>query len=184
MDRCVPRMLNDVRKRTCLDISMYHLSRFEDDLSNLIQRVLTQVHHFDRGQKCRANNRSSLVYPLLRNLIGFSQHGRWWPQSFGIHDVEGWSWLSWSRSHIKRCTLCRQIEAATSVNRKKEERKTDSQCSALAGQRPCQHVTVTSCHDCRDWMWIWNPASSFIFSLYGSFWLTCISIPKTEIPSS
>ena len=33
-------------------------------------------------------------------------------------------------------------------NRKKKARKTDSRCSALAGQRPhvCQHVT--SCHDC------------------------------------
>ena len=28
---------------------------------------------------------------------------------------------------------------------KKEARKTDSRCSALAGQRPCTHVT--SCHD-------------------------------------
>ena len=47
-----------------------------------------------------------------------------------------------------RTILCRQIEAATPGNRKKEARKTDSQCSALAGQRPCPHFT--SCYDCCD----------------------------------
>ena len=37
-------------------------------------------------------------------------------------------------------------------NRKIEVSKTDSRRSALAGQRPCPHVT--SCHDCYDCMWI------------------------------
>ena len=39
--------------------------------------------------------------------------------------------------------------------RQKRRVKTDSRCSAFAGQRPCPHVT--SCHDC---MWIWNPSPS------------------------
>ena len=55
-----------------------------------------------------------------------------------------------------------------------------SGCFALAGQRPCQHVT--SCHDFCNWMWIWNPCSSPIFSWYGSIWL--LSVPETEIPYS
>ena len=37
-------------------------------------------------------------------------------------------------------------EAATPENLKKEAMKTDSQCSALAGQHPCPHmVAVTEC---------------------------------------
>ena len=60
----------------------------------------------------------------------------------------------------------------------KEGRKTDSRWSALVGQCPCQHAA--SYHDCCDWMWIWNPSSSPIFSWYGSFWM--LSVPKTEIP--
>ena len=37
-------------------------------------------------------------------------------------------------------------EAATPENPKKEAMKTDSQCSALAGQRPCPHMAaVTEC---------------------------------------
>ena len=39
-------------------------------------------------------------------------------------------------SHYKWFILCRRIEATTPGNRKKESRKTDSWCSALAGQRP------------------------------------------------
>ena len=31
---------------------------------------------------------------------------------------------------------------------KKEARKTDWQCSALAGQRPCSHVTMTAVTEC------------------------------------
>ena len=52
-----------------------------------------------------------------------------------------------------RYILCRRItvEAATPGNH-----KTYSRCFALAGQRPCPHVT--SCHDCCHWMWIWNPS--------------------------
>ena len=74
-----------------------------------------------------------------------------------IKDIKGWS-LSWSRLHDKRCILWRQIEAATPGNHTKGARKTDSRCSVLAGQRPCPHVT--SCYDCCDWMWIWNPSTS------------------------
>ena len=50
----------------------------------------------------------------------------------------------------------------------------------LQDNTPAQNVTI--CHDCCDWMWIWNPSSSAIFSWYGFFWL--LSVPKTEIPSS
>ena len=125
-----------------------------------------------QSQKCRASNRSYLVRPLLRNLRGFEQ-GRW-HKSFGR--VKG---RSWARPLDKRCILCRRIEAATPWNRKNEARKTGSRCSALAGQRPCLHVT--SCHDCCDWMCIWTPSSSPIFSCYGPFWP--LSVPKTEIPS-
>ena len=44
-------MLNDYKKMTLLDISRYHLSCYEDDPGDFIERVVTQddtwVHHFD-----------------------------------------------------------------------------------------------------------------------------------------
>ena len=44
-------MLTDDQKRTQLDISRFLLSRYEDDPSDFIGRVVTQVetcvHHFD-----------------------------------------------------------------------------------------------------------------------------------------
>ena len=43
---------------------------------------------------------------------------------------------------------------------RKRRGKTESRCSALTDQCPCRHVT--SCHDCCDWLWIWNPSSSDI----------------------
>ena len=61
-------------------------------------------------------------------------------------------YLEQARWHNKRCILCRRIEAATPGNHKKEAKKTDLWCSALAGQRPCPYVT--SSHDCWDLMWI------------------------------
>ena len=115
--------------------------------ANLSSKLKPNMRHgfttLTQSQKCRANNDNILAHPLLRNLKGIIQQGR----SRGDHD-----WLSWVRSQDKRCILCRQIEVATTVNRKTEARKTDLQCSALAGQPPCPHVT--SCLDCCHWMWI------------------------------
>ena len=109
--------------------------------------------------------------PPPKNLRGFIQQRRWWPQSFWI--VKGWSWL---------IILSKVAGWSRRIARKSEERgrKTASWESALAGQRTCPHFT--SCHDWCDWMWIWNPSLSPIFSWYCSFWLP--SVPKTEIPSS
>ena len=45
---------------------------------------------------------------------------------------------------------------------KKEERKIDQRCFALAGQCVCSHVA--SCYDCCDFMRIRSPSSSPIFS--------------------
>ena len=49
--RWVPRMLTDDQKRSRLDISRYLLSRYEDDLGDFIDRVVSQdetwFHHFD-----------------------------------------------------------------------------------------------------------------------------------------
>ena len=45
-------------------------------------------------------------------------------------------------------TMNGRIEAATPGNRKKEARKTDSRCSAFAGQRSYPHVT--SYNNCCD----------------------------------
>ena len=49
--RLVKRMLTDDQKRTQFDISRYLLSRYKDDPSDFIERVLKQdetwVHHFD-----------------------------------------------------------------------------------------------------------------------------------------
>ena len=117
-----------------------------------------------QSQKCRANNGSILAHPLLWISRGFIQQGRWWSQSFGI--VKGWSWLiilSNTRTHDKRCILCRRIETATSGNRNKEARKTDSWCSAIAGYRPCP--LVTSCHGCCDLKSFLVPYSLLIWTL-------------------
>ena len=54
----MPRMLIDDQKRTQLDISGYFLSRYEDDLGNFIERVVTHdetwVHNFDRESKMQS----------------------------------------------------------------------------------------------------------------------------------
>ena len=54
----MPRMLIDDQKRTQLDISRYFLSRFEDDLGNFVERVVTQdetwVHNFDLESKMQS----------------------------------------------------------------------------------------------------------------------------------
>ena len=53
--RLVPRILTDDQKRTWLYISRYLFSRFGDDPSDFIKRVVTQdetwVHHFDPKSK-------------------------------------------------------------------------------------------------------------------------------------
>ena len=54
-------------------------------------------------------------------------------------------YLEQGRTHDKRCILCSRTEALAPGNCKREERKTDSRCSALAGQCACSHVA--SCHD-------------------------------------
>ena len=51
-------MLTDDQKRTQLDISRYLLSRYEDDPSDFVERVVTQdetwVHHFDPESKMQS----------------------------------------------------------------------------------------------------------------------------------
>ena len=53
--RWVPRMLTDDQKLSRLDISVYLLSRYEDDQGALMDRVVTLdetwVHHFDPASK-------------------------------------------------------------------------------------------------------------------------------------
>ena len=60
-------MLTDDQKRTPLYMSRYFVSCYEDDPGNLIKPVVTQdetwVHHLTQGQKCKANNGSTLVHP-------------------------------------------------------------------------------------------------------------------------
>ena len=56
--RWVQGMLTDDQKRAQLYISRYLLSRYEDDLGNFIQQVVTQdetwVHHFDPESKMQS----------------------------------------------------------------------------------------------------------------------------------
>ena len=56
--RWVPRMLTDNQKMTLLNISRYFLSRYEDNSSDFIKRVVTQddiwAHLFDLESKCTA----------------------------------------------------------------------------------------------------------------------------------
>ena len=59
--------------------------------------------------------------------------------------------------HDKRFILCRQIELATPGNRKKAERKTDSQCSALAGK---SQVAMTAAAKCGFEFEPWNEISN------------------------
>ena len=52
--RWVPRMLTDDQKRSPLDISMYLMSRYEDDPGDFIDRAVTQDEtwvHFDPESK-------------------------------------------------------------------------------------------------------------------------------------
>ena len=97
---------------------------------------------------------------ILRKLLGFIQQGRWWPQS--IWDSQG-------------VIMIDSLEKGKRANWAGFARKLTRGILLLQ-----EHAT--SCHDCCDWMWTWNPSSSPIFSWYGSFWL--LSVPKTEIPSS
>ena len=65
-------MLTHDQKSTQLDISRYLLSGYEDDMRDFIKPVVTKYETWvHQSQKCRTNNRSNLVYPLLRNLRGF-----------------------------------------------------------------------------------------------------------------
>ena len=63
--RWVPLMLTNDQKRTWLNISRYTylLSRYEDDPSNFMDRVVTQnetcVHHFDPKSKIQSKQCSS-----------------------------------------------------------------------------------------------------------------------------
>ena len=65
--RWVLRMLIDDQKRTRLDISRYLLSRYEDDPSDIIERVVTQdktwVHHFDTESKMQRQQWKHPVSP-------------------------------------------------------------------------------------------------------------------------
>ena len=51
-------MLTDDQKRTRLHISRYMLSRYDDDMGDFIERVVTQdetcVHHFDPESKLQS----------------------------------------------------------------------------------------------------------------------------------
>ena len=68
-------MLTDDRKKTCLDISIYLLSQYEDDPGNFIERVLTKdetlVRHFDPESKMQSKQWKHPSSPLLRNYTGF-----------------------------------------------------------------------------------------------------------------
>ena len=80
--RWIARLLTDDQKRSRLDISRYLLSRYEDDPSDSIDRVVTQeetwVHHF----KSNLNAKHALAHPLPRSLREFLRQGRCWSQFF------------------------------------------------------------------------------------------------------
>ena len=79
-------MLTYDQKKTQLNISKYIRSRYEDDPDDSTERVVvhdkTWVHHLDPESKMQCKQWKHPGHPLLRNLIGFIQQGRWWPQSF------------------------------------------------------------------------------------------------------
>ena len=135
-------MFTDYQKRTQLNISRYLLSGYEDDLGDFIGRFVTQheiwVHH--QSQKCRANNGSTLAHPPNKFKRVHSAGKVMAPIYWNSQGVIMIDYLEQGR------TINVGIEMVTPGNRKKEARKTDSRCSALAEQRPCPHVT--SCHGC------------------------------------
>ena len=72
-------MLTNDQKRTWLNITKYFLSRYDDDLSNFLERVVTQdetwFHRFDPESKMQSKQRKHSGSPLIRNLRGFIQQG-------------------------------------------------------------------------------------------------------------
>ena len=78
--RWVPRILTDDQKRSRLDISMYLLSRSEDDPGDFIDRVVTQdeawVHHSDPESKMQSMQLKHPGSPLPRRLREFLRQGR------------------------------------------------------------------------------------------------------------
>ena len=96
-------------------------------------------------QKCRANNGSTLAYPLLRNLTGFIQQGRWWPQLFGI--FKGWSWFI-ILNKVTRWTVHTVQANHGGYARKSQERDVENWlavfCSCMTTTLHTSHVAKTA----------------------------------------
>ena len=101
--RSVPQMLTDDQKRTWLDCSRYLLSRFEDDLGDLTELVVTQdetwVHHFDPVK----NAEQTMEAPFLAHRIRISEILPWDRKSYLTQAIlarlsrEGYiHWLYWN----------------------------------------------------------------------------------------
>ena len=138
------RILTDDQKRTWLDISRYLLSHYEDDPGDFIKRVVTKdetwVHHLDQESKMKNKqwehpDSSPPKKYKMAHSAGKVVASIFW-------DVQGVIMID------KRCILCRLVEAARPGNRKKGAKKTDSQRSVLAGQRPWSHVAMTAAIEC------------------------------------
>ena len=78
--RWVPRMLTDGQKRFRLDVSRYLLSRYEIDLGDFIDRVVTQdetcVHHFEPESKMQSMQWKHPGSPPPKKFIRVSSTGK------------------------------------------------------------------------------------------------------------
>ena len=137
-------MLTDDQKRTGLDISRYLLSSYEDDTGNLTQ-IETWVHHFDPESKMQSKQWKHPGSTPPKKFKRVRSAGK--VMASIIWDSQGVIIIDYlEQGCTKQCILCRRFDEAKPGHCKKEARKTDLWCSALAGQRPYPHVT--SCHDC------------------------------------
>ena len=131
---------------------MYHLSHFENDPGDFTERVAIQnetwVHHFDTESKKQSKQCKQPGLPRLKEFKRVHSAGKvmasivWNSQGVimidylepgrTINNTYYSGELRWLRQKIAR-----------------KRRGKLAQCAlALAGQRPCSHVT--SCHDCCD----------------------------------
>ena len=88
--RWVPRMLTKDQEKTRLDIVSLWRWPWGIYASSCDSRWDLGPSLWYWGQK--ADNRSTLAQPLLRNLRKFLQQGRWWPIPFGIVRALSW-WI-------------------------------------------------------------------------------------------
>ena len=100
----------------------------------------TWVLHYDPEAKKQSMQWKYPDSPLLRNVRGFLQQGRWWPLYFRIIIALSRG-LSWGSSHDKWCILCRRTRVAAPGDCK-EKMKVDARCSALARSCTSLHLSL------------------------------------------